>query len=110
MNWIKNFPHAVTLADAEGTILFMNDKAIQTFASHGGANLIGSSLYDCHKPSSVEKIKQMLATGESNIYSIEKAGLKKLIIQQPLMEDGKVNGIVEISIVLPEEVPHFVRS
>lgn len=110
MNWIKHFPHAVTVADLNGTVTFMNAKAIETFASHGGAKLIGTSLYDCHKPSSVEKIKHMLATGESNIYTIEKAGVKKMIIQQPLFEDGKVNGIVEISIVLPAEVPHFVRS
>lgn len=110
MEWIKHFPHAVTVADTDGTVTFMNAKAIETFASHGGEKLIGTSLYDCHKPSSVEQIKHMLATGESNIYTIEKAGVKKMIVQQPLLEDGKVTGIVEISIVLPPEVPHFVRS
>lgn len=110
MDWIKHFPHAVTVADIDGTITYMNPKAIETFASHGGARLIGTSLYDCHKPRSVEMIKHMLATGESNIYTIEKAGVKKMIIQQPLLEEGTVGGIVEISIVLPAEVPHFVRS
>jgi len=110
MEWIKHFPHAVTVADPDGKVTFMNDKAIQTFADHGGAALIGSSLYDCHKPSSVEKIKHMLATGESNIYTIEKAGVKKMIVQQPLLDNGRVTGIVEISIILPAEVAHFVRS
>jgi len=110
MEWIKHFPHAVTVADPDGKVTFMNDKAIQTFADHGGAALIGSSLYDCHNPTSVEKIKHMLATGESNIYTIEKAGVKKIIVQQPLLDNGRVTGIVEISIILPAEVAHFVRS
>jgi len=110
LEWIKHFPHAVTVADLDVTVTVMNDKACHTFDSFGGAKLIGSSLYDCHKPSSVEKIKHMLATGESNIYTIEKAGVKKMIVQQPLLDNGRVTGIVEISIILPAEVAHFVRS
>lgn len=110
MNWTDNFPHAVTVADLNGTVTYMNDAAIRTFADHGGAALIGTSLYDCHKPSSCEKIRQMLTTGESNVYTIEKAGKKKIIVQQPLLDDGRVTGIVEISIILPAEMSHFVRG
>lgn len=109
-DWIEHFPAAITVSDKDGKILEMNEKACETFASHGGASLIGTSLYDCHKPRSIEIIKDMLATGRNNVYTIEKNGVKKLIFQQPWYIDGECGGLVEISIELPAEMPHYVRS
>lgn len=108
-DWIKEFPDAITVCDSEGIVVAMNDKACATFANEGGAALIGHSLQDCHKPESWAKIQNMLATGTSNTYTIEKNGVRKLIHQQPWFKDGKVGGIVEMSIVLPEEMKHHVR-
>ena len=34
--WIKEFPAAITVCDAEGIILEMNDKAAKTFEKDGG--------------------------------------------------------------------------
>jgi len=51
-----------------------------------------------------------MQTGESNTYTVEKNGVKKLIYQTPWFEDGKVAGMVEFSIVLPTEIPHYVRK
>lgn len=108
--WIKHFAAAITVIDKEGIIIDMNDKACVTFAAYGGANLIGTSLYDCHKPSSVITIKEMLASGKNNVYTIEKNGVKKLIYQQPWYRDGELGGMVEISLELPAEIPHHARS
>lgn len=108
--WIKYFPAAITVCDKDGVVLDMNDKACATFAANGGAALIGTSLYDCHKPQSVAIIKDMLATGKNNVYTIEKNGLKKLIFQQPWYQDGEVGGLVEISMELPADMAHHVRS
>ena len=47
-DWIKEFPAAVTVCDAEGIILEMNDKAAKTFESDGGYALIGKNMLDCH--------------------------------------------------------------
>ena len=99
---------AVTVTDAECNILYMNERARQTFASHG--DLIGSNLMDCHNPRSVEIIQRLLATGGSNCYTIEKAGVHKLIFQSAWRQsDGSVGGLMEISIVTPEDMPHYVR-
>ena len=108
--WIKEFPAAITVCDTEGIIIEMNDKAAATFANSGGKKLIGTSLYDCHQPRSNEMIRKMLASGEAHTYTIEKAGQKKLIHQQPFFIEGKVAGIVEMSIILPDDMPHYVRG
>jgi len=108
-DWIKEFPAAITVCDRQGVVVAMNDKACVTFANEGGAALIGHSLKDCHKPESWQKILTMLDTGKANTYTIEKHGVRKLIHQQPWFLDGKVAGVVEMSIELPEDMPHYVR-
>jgi hypothetical protein len=44
--WVKEFPGSITVSDAEGIILEMNEKAIKTFESQGGAELIGTQLLE----------------------------------------------------------------
>ncbi len=109
-SWVQEFPSAVTVLDAEGIILAMNDKAAATFAADGGAALIGTNALDCHPEPSRSKLSQMLRAPRVNIYTIEKAGTRKLICQSPWYRDGKFSGIVEIAIVLQADVPHFVRD
>lgn len=108
--WIKEFPAAVTVCDADGTILEMNDRAAKTFEKDGGYALVGKNLLDCHSELSRGKVAEMLATHEKNIYSIEKNGVKKLIFQSPWFKNNTYAGLVELSLEIPFEMPHFVRS
>ena len=55
-------------------------------------------------------IRDLLRTGGQNVYTIEKEGVRKMIYQSAWKEEGKVMGLREISIVLPEEIPHHVRG
>ena len=110
LDWQKEFPSAITVCDINGVVLDMNDKSADTFRDDGGKELIGKSLNDCHSPASVEKIRELLAAGSSNTYTIEKDGIKKLIHQAPWYEKGELKGLVEISIVIPDGMPHFIRS
>ena len=41
--WAKEMNCAVTVCDAEGIIIYQNDKAVETYKKHG--NLIGKNLY-----------------------------------------------------------------
>ncbi len=107
-DWAKEMNCAVTVCDKEGNIIYMNDKACQTFYTFG--NLIGKNLFDCHNKYSLEKINELLNTGGSNCYTIEKQGIKKMIYQTAWKEDGKVSGLVEISILLPDAIPNHIRS
>ncbi|MBM4403521.1 MAG: PAS domain-containing protein [Candidatus Cloacimonetes bacterium] len=108
--WIKSIPFAITVCDKDAIITEMNDKAGESFATDGGLTLIGKKLFDCHSPRSCEIIRHMLATGDANIYTISKAGKRKLIVQQPYRIDGEVAGVVEMSIELPADIPHYERG
>jgi transcriptional regulator with PAS, ATPase and Fis domain len=108
--WIKEFPAAVTVCDANGIILDMNDRAAQTFEKDGGYALIGKDLMDCHSDASRGKVKEMLATHAKNVYTIEKNGVKKLIYQSPWFQNDQYAGFVELSLEIPFEMPHFVRT
>ena len=106
-DWVKEMNCAVTVCNKNGVILYMNDRAKETFASHG--DLIGKSLIPCHNERSRAIIANLLATGGSNAYTIQKNGLKKMIYQCAWKDNGEVAGLVEISMVIPEDMPHYVR-
>lgn len=108
--WVEQFCGAVTVCDKEGIILYMNDKAIATFAKYGGRDLIGKNLLDCHPESARSKLKAMMAERRTNIYTIEKNGVKKLIHQSPWYKDGEYLGFVELSIDIPFQMPHHERK
>jgi transcriptional regulator with PAS, ATPase and Fis domain len=109
-DWIKQFPGAIIVCDCKGTILEMNDKAAQMAESDGGYSLIGKSLLDCHPEPARNKLQTLLDTCEKNVYTIEKNGVKKLIYQSPWFVDGHYEGFVELSLEIPFEMEHFVRS
>ena len=52
----------------------------------------------------------MIENNHPHCYTISKHGQRKLIYQTPWREDGEVRGLVEISIVLPDEMPHYDRG
>ena len=110
ISWEEEFDAAITIVDGDGCIIYMNKKAIETFASDGGKKLIGKKLQECHQPASMEIIQQMMSGQRCNTYTIEKKGIKKLIHQAPWFHDGVCSGIVEMSIVLPPDMPHHVRE
>lgn len=105
----KELPFAVTVCNTEGFILYMNDRSIKTFEKYGGASLVGKSLFDYHPPLASDKLRFLLSTGTSNAYTIAKNGIRKMIYQSPWYKDGKFAGLVELSLEIPVEMPHFIR-
>ncbi|HOY37689.1 MAG TPA: PAS sensor protein [Bacteroidales bacterium] len=106
----STLPFAVTACNTEGIIVYMNEKSKATFEKDSNVSLLGKSLFDCHSEASSAKIKELLQTGGTNAYTIEKNGQKKLIYQCPWFKEGMVAGLVEISLPIPLEMPHFVRG
>jgi transcriptional regulator with PAS, ATPase and Fis domain len=109
-NWFNGIPIAITVSDLDGKIIEMNDASAKVFEKYGGRELYGSALNDCHNPKSVSIMQRLLAEGITNVYTIEKNGLKKMIFQSPWYKDGAVSGLIEFSFVIPAEMPHFVRG
>jgi len=109
MDFFKNVNFAVTISDKEGNIIYMNNKSKVTFEKE--KSLIGSNLKDCHSTVSWEKIQELISKSDTNAYTIEKKGVKKLIYQTPWYDDNnKVAGLIELSLVIPLEMPHYIRK
>ncbi|MBN2548905.1 MAG: PAS domain-containing protein [Anaerolineales bacterium] len=109
-SWVEDFPAAITVCDPQGIIIEMNAAAIEVFRTDGGENLLGTNALDCHPQRAREILEGMLSSGQKNVYTIEKRGRKKLIYQSPWYQDGQYAGFVELSLVIPDEIPHFVRD
>lgn len=108
--WAAELPISITVCDREGIILDMNDKSKATFAMDGGAALIGTNVLDCHPEPSRSQLSDMLEQKTTNVYTIEKNGIKKLIYQTPWYIDGVYQGFAELAIEIPFELRHFVRA
>ena len=76
---------AITVCDLDGVVTYQNDR-------------------------SREIINRLIANGENNSYTIQKGSLRKLIYQTPWYESGDVAGLVEFSLEIPEQMPHYVRG
>jgi len=107
--WIREFSNAITLCDLHGIVVEMNDKAVDSYQSYGGKELIGKSLLDCHPEPARSKLLRLLQTGEGNVYTIEKNGIKKLIYQAPWYPNNQRCGMVELALEIPFDLPHFIR-
>jgi len=110
-DWVKAFPGAVTLSDLDHRIVYFNDKAASIWADRGGKDLLGTDLLACHSERSRKIIDQLLAEGGTNVYTIEKQGQKKLIYQTVWKDKaGQLAGLVELSLIIPLDMPHYVRG
>ena len=110
MDWTREFSAAITVCDRAGVVLEMNDKSARTFEADGGRALIGKNLLECHPEPSRTKVADLLAANRVNAYTIEKRGVRKLIYQAPWFKDGVAQGLVELSLEIPADMPHFVRE
>ncbi len=88
----------------------MNAKSAKTFEKDGGLKLIGTNVLDCHPEPARAKLRAIMDEHKTNVYTIEKAGVKKFIYQTPWFRDGVYAGVVELAIEIPFEMPHFIRD
>lgn len=110
MKYFENVNFAVTVCDKDGKIIEMNQRS-KTVNQKPGENLIGSNVIDCHPEPARTKLLELMTEKSSNAYTIEKNGVKKLIYQTHWYEeDGSYGGMMELSMEIPFEMPHFIRK
>ncbi len=109
-DWLSFFPGAVTVCDAAGIIIAMNDRSAEAFADDGGRDLIGKNALDCHPEPAATLMRSLLTEPRVHAYTIEKRGVKKLVYQAPWYHEGVFGGLVELILVLPADLPHFIRK
>ena len=108
-NWADNFDCAITVCDTEANILYINEKASATFKRFGD-NLTGRNLKEFHGERAWTMITKMISENQSNHYTIDKGGVKKIVHQKPWYENGKVMGLVEFSMEIPMDMAHYDRG
>jgi len=108
--WVDEFPAAITICDDKGIIVEMNDRSADTFKEDGGRALIGADLLACHPEPARARLVKLLSARSRNVYTVEKRGVRKLIYQSPWYRNGQFAGMVELSLEIPSEMPHFVRE
>lgn len=109
LHWADEVNYAVTIADRDCNIIYMNKRSQETFCKNN-ESLIGRNLMDCHPDHAKTIIKKLLETGGSNAYTITKNGRNKLIFQSAWKLNGEIAGLVETSMILPEDMKHFDRD
>jgi PAS domain-containing protein len=108
--WLDAVPGAVTICDAQGVILEMNATAIRQFADSGGRELVGRNLLDCHPEPARSRVERLLSDRQANVYTTEKGGIRRLVYQAAWFDQGRFGGLIEISLEIPTQIPHFVRD
>ncbi|MBR5028685.1 MAG: PAS sensor protein [Bacteroidales bacterium] len=104
-DFFKEVNFAVTITDKEGNVVYQNDSSVGVNGDVRGKNMMG-----CHNERSQQIIRHLLNDAATNVYTISKKGKKKLIYQTPWYENGEVCGLVELSIIITEEMPHYDRG
>lgn len=108
-HWADEVDYAVTIANKDCEIIYMNRRSRETFCPNG-EDLIGRNLMDCHPEHARATIRRLLKEGGSNVYSITKRGINKLIFQSAWKLNGKIAGLVETSMIIPKDLKHFDRG
>ena len=108
--WVKEFPGAIIVSDQEGIILEMNDAAVKMYQKEGGRDLVGTNVLECHPEPAREKLKGLMARQEANVYTIEKKRRHRLIYQTPWYQNGEYAGFIEMALIIPAQMPHFIRE
>ena len=109
--YFEELPIAITVTDLDGTILDLNQRSVQVNVREGGKEaLIGRNVLDCHPEPARTKLQGQLATPTPNAYTIEKNGVKKLIYQTPWYQNGQFAGVMELSMEIPFDMPHYIRK
>ena len=103
--WADELSCAVMVCDTEGVVLYQNLRSIEV-----NGDVRGRSMIPCHNERSRGIIARLLAEGGTNAYTIEKRGVRKLIYQTVWRTEGTVRGLVEFSLEIPAEMPHYVRG
>lgn len=103
--WADELACAVTVCDTEGIVLYQNTRSREV-----NGEVRGESLIPCHNERSRTIIRKLLDEGGTNAYTIEKRGVRKMIYQTVWREEGQIRGLVEFSMEIPVEMPHYVRG
>ena len=85
--FVNSMPDPVVITGLDHRIIYMNREAINLF--EGGADLIGSSLFDCHKEEKsnqvIREVFERLQNGEEEVQITDRSGRREGYFQHTYM-------------------------
>jgi PAS domain-containing protein len=108
--WVASFPAEIIVCDADGTIIEMNDVAIDLYQSQGGAGMIGRNVFDHHSEPSRSQVQTLVAQRKPVIYTTEKGGQKKLVCIAPWLQDHEYAGFALLTLDLPADMQNICKD
>ena len=85
IDWVKEFPGAITVCDTRGTILSMNEQAAAVYKGQGGRRLVGTNILDCHPEPARTKLGRMMEDPRSNVLYHRKKRAPSTDLPYPLV-------------------------
>jgi PAS domain S-box-containing protein len=108
--WIASYPAEIIVCDQDGTILEMNQVALDIYAGEGGMQMIGRNVFDHHPEPARSHLMSMILKKQHVLYTTEKAGLKKLVSIAPWYREGTYAGFTLFVLDLPANLPNLVKD
>ncbi len=108
--WVWEFPARLVVIDKNGMIIEANKEATKALELADPELLLGKSVFECHPPGALEKLKQLVDSRKKNFYTYTKSGKKYLVIQGPWTIEGEYAGYFDFTVELPENMPHYDRD
>lgn len=93
---------AITVADENGRITYLNELAAEHYSDRGGRDLVGTHLDHCHKVHSQKKISELYAryrAGDLTPTRYHKPGgdgVSRSILYVPVLIEGAFAGVAEV--------------
>jgi PAS domain S-box-containing protein len=109
-DWVEEFPGSITVCDREGIILEMNRRSVESLREQGGQKLIGQNLMECHPELARSKLKRLMRRRQTNVYTVKKGRVRKIVLQTPWYKKNKYRGFVEVSLPITGKIPNIVRK
>ena len=88
----------------------MNRRSAESMRKQGGKKLIGQNLMDCHPEPARSKLKRLMSREETNVYTVKKGRVRKIVLQTPWYKNNKYRGFVEVSLPITGKIPNIVRK
>lgn len=104
-NWADDTNCAVTVCDTEGVVIYQNKQSISVNGEY-----CGKSMLPCHNERSKGIIARILEKATRMPTPSRKRDPQMIYQTAWRREDGTVGGIIELSMPIPAEMPHYVRG
>ena len=108
-NWAKEIDATLIVSNKDGIIIEMNDKAKKVFAENTD-KLIGSKLLDCHPAWARPKVEKLMEEKKPSSYTTETREGKNFVYHTPWFEGDRYQGLVELVVPIPKNLPNIVRD